>query len=369
MEKSLSDSDFSARLGVPRSRTRLVRLSVHVLLCVMIALWASLALAFDKEKAAAKMAQQASAAYESGDYERAAELYGSAFHTDPNPDYLYAQARAEQVGGKPDLAATHLQAVIANTQATPERVTKAKELLEGLQQARLNKEIADGESAARNGDYKLAAQIWQDVARRSPKRVDLVYRSGVALQQAGDLRGALAIFDSYLQTAPSDALDVTQARARREALAEKLRPAASGGAVADPTSNRVDGGVGSEQPGTIQRSAESASSPLWGYVLAGTGVALVVGGGILYGVTQSDVSAFKTATTADANGKILGTDLRTATDQHASIQTREVSAIVMGGAGLALAGVGTWLILTTPNAKVTWVPGPTVSGAGLAWRF
>lgn len=346
------------------------------LLCLaaLTALTATPAWAFDKQKAAAKMAQQALEAYESGNYERAAELYGSAYQTDSNPDYLYAQARAEQVGGKPDLATKHLEDVAVHPAATPERVTKAKELLEGLRLNRLDKQVTDGEAAARSGDYKLAAQLWQDVAKQSPKRVDLLYRSAVALQQAGDLPGALAAFDAYIKKAPAGAGDVNQARLRRDAIAEKLNPGGKSGASTTTGTQPSSGNAGtSSTPANpvagVHAEPASSSSPTLGYIVAGGGAALVIGAVVLYAVTQSDVSAFQAATAANAQGKITGTDLQTATDQHASIQNREIASIAMGGAGLALAGVGTWLILRTPDAKVTWTPGPALAGAGLAWRF
>ncbi len=351
-----------------------------------LALTSVSALAFDKQKAAAKMAEQALGAYESGDYDRAAELYANAFHTDPNPDYLYAQARAEQVGGKTDLAMGHLEDFVANPQAAPDRVVKAKELLDGLRLARLDKRVTEGEAAAKAGDNKLAAQIWLDVVQQAPKRVDLYYRAGVSLQQAGDLHGAMAAFDAYLQKSAADAPERSQAKLRREGLAEKLRPPPAKPPeqpkIAEQPKTTPNPPQGTSKPpethestvavgtpvGVVKQPSES-SSPTAGYVLAGTGVALGIGAVVLYALTQSDIKAFNAATAPDASGKIVGIDQQTANSQHASIQTREISAIAMGGAGIALAGVGTWLILRTPESKVTWAPGPALAGAGLAWRF
>ena len=345
-----------------------------LLVPLAFALNAAPASAFDKQKAAAKMAEQAQSAYESGDYDRAAELYANAFHTDPEPNYLYAQARAEQVGGKPDAATGHLEEFIANPQATPDRVAKARELLDGLHAARLDKSVADGESAARSGDYKLAAQIWLDVARQAPKRVELYYRAGVALQQAADLNGALAAFDAYLQKAP-DGLDRSQAKLRRDGVAEKLRPT-----VARPTVPEKAPGtdMAADKTNKNQTVAPIATTtapavrptPVAGYIVAVAGLAVAAGGVVLDVLTRPDISAYEAATgQTNAAGKIVGIDQQTATSQHTSIQNREIAAVALGGAGLAMAGVGTWLILRTPDAKVTWVPGPALAGGGLAWRF
>ena len=364
------EPNTSQRFAPARS---LARLS----LALVFALSAAPASAFDKQKAAAKMAERALAAYESGDYDRAADLYASAFHTDANPDYLYAQARAEQVGGKADLAVSHLEAVIANPESSADRKAKATDLLDGLRVARLDKRVSAGEAAAKSGDNRLAAQIWLDVVQSAPKRVDLYYLAGVALQQSGDAQGALGAFDSYLQKARQDAQDRSQAKLRRDSLAEKLRAGSKPKAVEtekpkEPLQTDV-APVAVPPPIVVPppmvAKPAGSTTPTLGYVLAGTGAACAVGGVVLYVLTRPDVTAFQNATAAGANGQILGTDLQTATAQHMAIQTRETTAIALTGAGVVMAGVGAWLLLSAPNVKVAWTPGPALVGSGLAWRF
>ncbi len=334
---------------------------------VLLALVAVPAAAFDKQRAAAKMAEQGQIAYESGDYERAVEMYANAFRTDPEPDYLYAQARAEQLAGKFEAATTHLQEFVANPRATPERIAKAQELLENAAAARLDKQVAEGETAARGGDLKLAAQIWLDVVQKAPKRVELHYRAGVALQQAGDLTGALAAFDAYLKDAPPDAADRSQAKLRRDGIAEKLHPSV---VVRPPEPVKPVAPVA--KPIVIDKPLPPPErpTPVLGYSLAATGLALVAGGVVVYVLTMPDIDKYNgELAKTNAAGQVVGVDQQTATSQHTAIQNREIAAIALAGAGVALAGVGTWLIVRTPESRVAWVPGPALAGTGVAVRF
>lgn len=332
-----------------------------------MALAAEPAKGFDKSKAAAAMAQQASAAFEAADFARAAELYLGAHRSNPDPLYLYGAGRAEHLAGKHEAAAEHLKQFLAAQTGDAERAQRAQKVLAEIDAARLDARVAEGEAVAKSGDPKLAAQLWVDVARQAPERFELHYRAAVAYQQAEDYPNALKELDAYLQAAGPDAASRSQALLRRDAVARKIKGEQSAASVPAPQPPPVVAPVVVPPP-VVQRIEPKAGGSNWPQLaLLGGGVALGLGGLGVYLATRGDIDSFN-ADTAVTSGKITKISYAEAERRGASIRNRETLAWGLGGTGLVCAGVGTWLLLRS-DAKVVWTPGPTSFGTGLAWRF
>ena len=336
---------------------------------------------FDKVKAASGMAQQASAAYESGDYARSADLYLSAYQSDANVLYLYGAGRAEQLAGRQEAALGHLRTFLdAPDNTDAERKQRAQSLIDQILRGQTDKRVAEGEAAEKAGDLKLAAQLWIEVARTVPSRVDLLYRAAVAYNQAGDLNAARTQLDAYLQKAPNDAPDRPQAAMRREAILRKLQadaapaavPAKNPGTVSDKPKT-VEPATGASRvtaPALVKGGPAAVEPPshtaAWSLLLGGA--ALGLGGLGVYLATVGDINAYDRDTKPGANGKVAAISYATAQDRASSIQTRETIAWALGGVGIVGAGVGTYLLMRSDSA-VTWTPGPAPLGTGLAYRF
>lgn len=331
---------------------------------------------FDKSKAAEGMAQQATEAYTRGEYERAAELYANAFRTDALPNYLYGQARAEQVAGKNDAATEHFKQFMTLPDAEPDRVAKAKDMLAEIDKKAQDARVAEGEQAARSGDFRLAAQIWVDVVKRAPNRVELLYRAGVAYYQAADHQNALAQFDAYLRSAPANATDRNQAQMRRDALAEKLGQAKNPKVAGDTkTDAKAPDGAGKDPKaeasgGTVDAKPRAEAKATWpGWAVTGTGVALLGAGVGVYLSTRGDSSALAADTAKSGGNLVSKISFEEADRRAAAIRSTQTIGLVMAGAGVAATGVGVWLLLSQTDSKVAVAPGPGLWGTSVAVRF
>ena len=348
-------------------RSALQRLVWGIVLCGV--LLTALALAaepkgFDKTKAAAAMAQQASAAFEAADYARAAELYLAANQSHPDPLYLYGAGRAEHLAGKRDAAEGHLRQFLAAQGVDAERQQRARTILAEIENAKLDQRVSEGETVAKSGDLRLAAQLWADVARQAPERFELNYKAAVAYQQAGDLKAALAQLDTYLRLAGPGAANRSQAQLRREAIVAKIKAEST---TAQAGVGETVHAQGTEPDPVVRRTQPVAASTWPQWTLLGGGVALGLGGLGVYLATLSDIDSFN-ADTKVTGGKIAKISYAEADRRGSSIRNREALAWGLGGAGIVCAGVGTWMWLHS-DAKVAWTPGPTALGTGLAWRF
>ncbi len=347
-----------------RSRRQIVRF------VLALALLSVPAFAFDNVRAAQTMVQRAAHAYEEADYARAVELYSNAFRTDPVPAYLYGQARAEQLSGRVDIAIEHFRAFVELPRADPKQVLKAKEILAEIQRAALDKRVVDAETAARTGDYLLAAQVWQDVVKQAPSRVELLFRAGVALQQAGDLSGAMVQFEAYLAKAEANAPDRRQAQLRRDAIVARSQPQTRTPPPAsdEPKSSAPDAG----KPSGVQETQQGNGRTWLGWSLLGGGLAVGLGGLGVYLATKGNVDTYNADTVPGADGKVTTISFATAEARAGSIRTREGLALGLGIAGVACASVGVWILATDVHKTKTalrWVPGPTLAGAGVSWTF
>ena len=358
------------------------------LLCCVCAAWFALttvaptAQAADKARMAVTLAQQASKSFETGDFSRASEFYLAAWRTDPKPDFLFGAARSAHLGALNDKAVELYQQFLATEGADPERQKRAKEYLSELERAKVQSRVAEADRTLRD-DPKVAAGLYLDAFKLGPTRFDLLFKAAVAEQAAHDAPAAERLLRQYLAAAPADAPDRNQAQARLDSLTRKaaedaapkpepkpepkvetLPPANSGG-IAMPLR---EPGVGANL--NVTKPAE-LGKPRWpGWALVGGGTALAIAGLAIYAATTPDISTFnKAKQETDAAGKITGLSFQEMQTLQSSINSRVGAGWALAGVGVAAAGVGTWWLLTTPPKSVTVVPGPGLTGIGLAGRF
>ncbi len=342
------------------------------------------ACAVDKAKVAEGMAVQAGKAFEGGDYARAADLYLNAYRTDANSAFLYGAARSQHLAGRLDQANELYQQFLTAANADPERQKRAREYLAEIERSKAVALAADAEKAQRD-DPKLAASLYQDAYKLAPMRPDLLFRAAVAEQQAGDLTAAQKDFEVYLAKAQANAPERTQAQARLESIRRKLNPQVTPELVAPPELKapvepkpEAKPVAPPETKSVVQPDlprppigveAPAVAPSRWpGWAMVGLGGALAVGGLVVYlGAASANSQLQQDLTVTNDAGQISGLTHEEAQSRAAAINTRMGVAAGLAGAGVAAAGVGTWLLVRTPARAAVVVPQP--GGALLVWRF
>jgi tetratricopeptide (TPR) repeat protein len=336
-------------LGLLRAARTLV--GVFAVLALACA-WMPAASALDAVKAAANMARKAAAAFEEGDHLKAAGLYLQAYASDPDtPEYIYGAARAEQVGGKLDLAEQHFVAYLAKPNAT-NRVENAKKFLGEVRSAKAEQRSSAADTAEKAGDLPLAAQLYADCRALAPVRWDCQFHEAVARRKlgerdAGERDHAILLLKQYLDQTPETAPDRGQARVLLNALTSPSAPDSSmiGKATPEPPKAKPDTpivvapGPESPKPVEMQTAKVVAWSTLGGGVALGlVGLGFVVKAAVDRGELNSKLDA------ATPSGYIEGITYADAKAAAATNHNRTIAGSVMAGVGLAAAGVGTWLV-------------------------
>lgn len=323
------------------------------LAALVVCFWAHDACAVEPEKAAASLARQAVQVEEGGDPARAAELYLEAFRTDATqPNYLYAAARSEMTAGKTASAEEHFEQFLGLADAGTERADKARAYLADLRGSRAESKEMAANRAAAAGHWPEASKLYEELWNRIPTRWSSLFKAGQAAQQAGDNDRAGELLRQYLREAPKSAAD----RPEAEDCLKRL-----GSTQAEPDAR----GQVAPEAGNVSRAVA--------WTVLGTGVALLAGGAglLFYGVSEEQA---------------LNRDLKlvdgyvTGNVSHAQAQTRadtialhQSLGLGLTAAGVAAAGVGTWLVLReperSPRSRLSVVPGPALAGLCLGWRF
>ena len=362
--------------------THVLGLAAVVALCLCgVLLAAPSAWALDAVKAAANMARKAAGAFEEGDHLRAAELYLQAYASDPKtPEYIYGAARAEQVGGKLDLAERHFQEYLAKPNAT-NRVENAKKYLAEVRVAKSELHVSAAAAAEKANDLPLAAQHYADCRAMVPSRWDCLFHEAMARRRRIDKEvterdKAIALLTQYLEGAPADAPDRGQARVVLTALQAPSAPESSMIGQATPAAPPP----APEPPPVVVKVADPEppkpepfpSPKLVGWSVLGAGVVLGATGLGLLIKAAVDRSALEASWADGSTGLIEGqshSDAQAAADK---IANRRVAGGIIAGIGLAGAGVGTWLVWNAyPSARKTasWMVVPGVGAADVVVRF
>ncbi len=349
--------------------------------------------AMDVVKSAAAMAQQALKAYEGGDHARAAQLYASAWRTNPAESaYLYAAARAEHVGGAMEMADEHYRAYLALTGIPDALRAKATAYLKEVALARAQTKAHAADQAVRAEDPGLAGPLYKAAFELCPERPEWLFKAAVCAQLTGDNTQAVAGFRDYLKRAAPDAPDRREAELRLSRLSGAAIPprtdpeakpavvtpppaakpnetppvATPSAAVVKPAENAPVVGVETPQP--AQRPSSLAR--LWPWVATGGAVVLGVSALGLYLSQSADAAQLtKDLAVTDAAGHITGVTPEDAKSRNSSIGTQKTVSAVLAGASVAAAGVAVWLWLRPVSSTAAVVPDPANNGVVLVGRF
>ena len=325
-------------------------LALVVFLVMALGTTARPAEAADPAKTAASMAKQAAKALEAGDAAKAAALWFEAHRTDPKKlEYLAAAAGAALKAGQSERAEELYRALLALPGVDATNADRATAGLKEARRVRGDAKAAEAEAAAAGGDPATALKKWLEAYGIDGERHGWLARAALAAHRAGD-PSAKDLLDRYGRTAPPDAPE----RAEVDPVLAKLR-ADEAAALARAATPADDGG----------------GSNWIGHAVGWSGVALAGAGLTVWLIANVDRAALddKLAQKDSVTNQIIGiakNDARAEADRIAGSKTM---AAALGGAGVAAAAAGAWLVLREPAAQVMVVPGPDGRGVGVAWRF
>lgn len=232
-------------------------------------------------------------------------------------------------------------------------------------------ELADAEQKARqalveyqSGQFEAAGRLfleaWQLSGQPTPLR-----NAAKAFELAGMLDDAIVHW-SVFATLPEVSLE-DRAEARRHVLdiREKLQKP-----VIKPPPDRPP--LVDPQPDpALQGSDDAAVAGTW--TLIGSGAALVITGGALFGVAETQLRDLDVALAdRDALGKVTGIERATAQAELASVNDKRAAGIALLAVGSATLiggiawGLATWLSGDDPPPGAAAVV-PTAGGAVLMW--
>lgn len=354
------------------------------LMCCATPIGSSPAMAADSAKFATTIARQAMAAYQAGDFPRAGQLYLQAYKADPKAEYLYAAARAEQLAGVFVPAVEHYRKARDLPDLDPALRAKCIAYVAEILAAQAESKAAEAEKAMRQGELRLAAQLFHDAFALAPGRWDWLFKAAMAEQAAGDLEAAERDYAAYVQHAPDQAEDRKQAQVRLETLrrpaplpvAETKKPPqpATGpeptAPPAEVTPVTAPTAAAGAVPAVVRApQAEPAIERWLAWSAVGGGLALVAGGLALYAAQGEERATLDSAMAHQKDGKITGIGYDAYSAQRDSLNSAYRNAALLSGAGVVAGGLGVWLLLREPVKTVQVGPGPGGPGLSLAWGF
>jgi len=295
----------------------------------LCAVWpARTACAADKSVVAARYATEGGKAYDNAKFRVAAEFYLKAWRTDPKPDYLWFLARSEMYSEQKDLALEHYRAYAATPGAAGERLAQAREYIDLIEPSSLRAHIHVADTAAAAGQHKQAAQLYLAAYQMARDRWDmLLYKAAVAEQESQQFQAAISHFEEYVKHAPAASKERLNAVSRLEALRRQAR-----GEPVTP-SPEILTSAAREQRATAGRTLASL----------GGAVALLGVGSFVW--TRGQQTQIDGLLTPGNDGRIHAISAAEARSRIDTINRHMVNAIALGGAGLAAAGVGAYLLL------------------------
>jgi hypothetical protein len=249
-------------------------------------------------------------------------------------------------------------------------------------------------SKADAGDYATAAELYLQSYKLDNKEVGYLYSAARCEQKAGLHERAAQTYRSFLAYAPEShparakaeeyikecdsqvALQRDQDRRRKEEerrkadkLAEDKRKEAEKVAAAKAAADKLasDKLAADKLAATLAKRQQEANA--WrtpaGWAAVGVGIASLAGGSVLLAGGMGDRSDLQARLDKkDGSGLIVGISRKEAL----SIQSAADSDVTLGsalvGVGVALAGVGGYLLLSRPDAKVAVGPGGVMVSVG-----
>lgn len=218
-----------------------------------------------------------------------------------------------------------------------------------------------GVSLYRKDDFSKAAGLFHTAFALDPQAVYL-YNAARSEHRGGELKKAAATYRKCAGLLEADPkvversqgfLTEIEAQQRKQALAEEQARKLAALKVRKPAP-----------------TPDTWKTPV-GWASVGTGaVVLAVGGWLLVSAAADQDDLDARTDKRDDQGEVIGIDAESYNSEFDDIERGRTLGIAAGVGGLALAGVGTWLLLTAPSAKSVSI-GPAHGGRGIrmALRF
>lgn len=333
--------------------------------------------------AAQKIALQAKKAYDSEQFDRAADLYLAAHREQAVAGYLYAAARAAHQAGKLDRAEELYRRALQSADLPAEMREKAGAHLESIATRRAEQRADEAEALQKATKYAEAAEVWRSAAALQPGRAVYLCRAGRAAKLAGDRAAAVRDYSACRGKAGEGTAEIAEAE---RALAELEPPtpekptlvkAAEGPVVVAPPKvakaadvkrdlgERPDGSQGVVASASPRRAWQDRPATTWA-ALGGGLAATAVGVGVLVWAAL-DEGELNAKIDARIDGKVTKISYADAQTTRDGINLRYGLGWASFGLGAAALGAGTWLYVKGNPPKVVLVP--TGQGALLSARF
>jgi hypothetical protein len=218
--------------------------------------------------------------------------------------------------------------------------------------------------------YDEAIRLWTDAYAHDCTRPKIFLNMAQAYERSGDKRGALAMYELYVERNPSDIPDNLPTRI------EGLREAIQKEDDAEAKKHALDAATKEPQPQTAETTKPLGVAP---WIIVGAGAAIAVTGAILLPLGLSSAG--------DASDQCADPAARTGCPQDAidqgesgELMSQLGQGFVYGGVGVAALGLVLELAANgeTPvsppqkdSAALRFVGGPTAGGAyaGVGGRF
>ncbi|MSP92827.1 MAG: hypothetical protein EXR79_13655 [Myxococcales bacterium] len=337
-----------------------------------------------KSKVVLALIAAAQKEFDAGSFERAGEIFLEIWHQDPSTQpAIYNAARAYQLGGRLERANDLYLELLVAPDMDPALKTKAQAQLDAIKGKRGERKADEADRAEKAGQYAAAAGLWGEAVVLAPTKVQWLLRQARALHLAGQAASALALYDRYLAGTPDSGPDRAQVQGWRAEVEPKPEPAVVAPAPPQPALPLTPPDALPDLPtptdppappavpsatvpaaGVTQPPPEAASSMLPLSLLAGGG-ALIVTGVVVVALANS--AEGKLAAHNGPNGRITGISLAAYTEEAHRLSGNYRVGWALTGAGVVGAGVGAWLLLREPSARVVLAPG--AGGAVVVVRF
>ncbi len=335
-----------------------------------------------KEQMIATLNNAANKAFDAGDFARAADIYLDLWRQDSTqPLFLYNAARASHLGGQLDRAEDLYRQLLALPGLDQARLDKTRGYLVEVQRRKGERKAEEAAKVEAAGNYEAAAALWRDAFDLDPNRLAWLARAGRALHLAGKKADAATTYKKYLETAPKDAQDrgdverwSTELRtAGPDAVAPRPAAAPATPAAAAPHAAPHAAPVAAPAAPAVGVHKGAGAVPMTAWIALGGGALLAGGGAFLYMGAASDQDALQKeldAAKTTVDGKpVWKLDYTEVEARNAAIGRSKTIGALVGGAGVVAAGIGAWLAVSAPKARVVALPAPDLAGVRLAWRF
>ncbi|HAN32221.1 MAG TPA: hypothetical protein DCQ06_11535 [Myxococcales bacterium] len=290
--------------------------------------------AVDKQKALNNMKKEAGRAYEEGKYQRASELFWTAWQTAPNQTgLLYNAARTAHIAGQVERAEMLYRKFLALPNRAGAAVAKCQARLNEIVDSRADSMAESARRAANSGEHARAAELYEKAAALSPRRA------------------------RYAKLAKSHREMGSEKNGAKVALAPVKVPVPA--PITQPETPQV----------SLEKAPSAPSQPRWlSASLLGVG-AVSLGATVWLAISsqrQSD-QLNEALAVKDGAGLVTGIEHADAVEKTDRIAMFKTVSVITGALSVGALAVGTWMWFSKSDSKVSVLP--LYNGASMQVRF